>query len=337
MVIKAGGLKIIGTERHESRRIDNQLRGRSGRQGDPGESRFYISLEDDLMRLFGSERMERMVDALGLDENQPIEAKLLSNAIESAQKKIEGINFQRRKSVLEYDDVMNQQREIIYSERAKVLNGENIKEYIMKMIDNIAGNIVDLYCGESDIPDNWDLKGLASYAESILLPAGTLDFKSVDLETVTSKDIKDTIIQKAHKIYEEKEAELGEELIREVERRALLKSVDEKWMDHIDAMDQLKYGIGLRAYGQHDPVIEYKREGFDMFEEMIRNIQQDTVKMILHIKKENIVVKREQVAKPTMASHGDDGKKTKETDVAKVGRNDPCSCGSGKIQKMLWS
>ncbi|NLP00096.1 MAG: preprotein translocase subunit SecA [Clostridiaceae bacterium] len=334
MVIKAGGLKIIGTERHESRRIDNQLRGRSGRQGDPGESRFYISLEDDLMRLFGSERMERMVDALGLDENQPIEAKLLSNAIESAQKKIEGINFQRRKSVLEYDDVMNQQREIIYSERAKVLNGENIKEYIMKMIDNIAGNIVDLYCGESDIPDNWDLKGLASYAESILLPAGTLDFKSVDLETVTSKDIKDTIIQKAHKIYEEKEAELGEELIREVERRALLKSVDEKWMDHIDAMDQLKYGIGLRAYGQHDPVIEYKREGFDMFEEMIRNIQQDTVKMILHIKKENIVVKREQVAKPTMASHGDDGvRRPKKRDVAKVGRNDPCPCGSGKKYK----
>mgnify|MGYP000991734335 FL=1 len=334
LVIKAGGLKIIGTERHESRRIDNQLRGRSGRQGDPGESRFYISLEDDLMRLFGSGRMERMVDALGLDENQPIEAKLLSNAIESAQKKIEGINFQRRKSVLEYDDVMNQQREIIYSERAKVLNGENLKSYILKMIENIAGYIVDMYCGESDIPDNWDLKGLASYAESVLLPAGTLDLSSVDLETVTANEIKDIIIQKAHSIYEAKEVEFGEELIREIERRALLRSVDEKWMDHIDAMDQLKYGIGLRAYGQHDPVIEYKREGFDMFEEMIRNIQQDTVKMILHVKKENIVVKREQVAKPTMASHGDDGvRKPKKRDIAKVGRNEPCPCGSGKKYK----
>ncbi len=334
LVIKAGGLKIIGTERHESRRIDNQLRGRSGRQGDPGESRFYIALDDDLMRLFGSERMGRMVDALGLDENQPIEAKLLSNAIESAQKKIEGINFQRRKSVLEYDDVMNQQRGIIYSERAKVLNGENIKEYIMKMIDNIAENIVSMYCGESDIPDNWDLKGLASYAESTLLPASTLDFKAIDLETVTANEIKEIIIQKANSIYEAKEAELGEELIREIERRALLRSVDEKWMDHIDSMDQLKYGIGLRAYGQHDPVIEYKRESFDMFEEMIRNIQQDTVKMILHIKKENIVVKREQVAKPTMASHGDDGvRKPKRRDVAKVGRNEPCPCGSGKKYK----
>ncbi|MGI6122697.1 MAG: preprotein translocase subunit SecA [Acetivibrionales bacterium] len=333
-VIAAGGLKIIGTERHESRRIDNQLRGRSGRQGDPGETRFYIALDDDLMRLFGSERMERMVNALGLDEDQPIEAKLLSNAIESAQKKIEGINFQRRKNVLQYDDVMNQQREIIYSERAKVLNGENIKEYIMKMIDNIAENIVNMYCGESDIPDNWDLKGLASYAESILLPTGTLDIKSIDLETVTAKDIKDVITNKAYALYEAKEAELGEELIREIERRALLRSVDEKWMDHIDAMDQLKYGIGLRAYGQHDPVIEYKREGFDMFDEMIRNIQQDTVKMILHIKKENIVVKREQVAKPTMASHGDDGvRRPKKREVAKVGRNEPCPCGSGKKYK----
>jgi len=334
LVIKAGGLKIIGTERHESRRIDNQLRGRAGRQGDPGESRFYISLEDDLMRLFGSERMERMVEALGLDENQPIEARLLSNAIESAQKRVEGINFQRRKNVLEYDDVMNKQREIIYSERAKVLNGENIKEYILKMIDNVAENIVNLYCGESDIPENWDLKGLASYAESVLLPAGSLDFSSVDLETVTAKDIKDIIIQKARSLYEEKEAELGEELMREIERRALLRNVDEKWMDHIDAMEQLKYGIGLRAYGQHDPVIEYKREGFEMFEEMIRNIQQDTVKMILHIKKENIVVRREQVAQPITASHGDDGvKKPKKRDGDKVGRNDPCPCGSGKKYK----
>lgn len=333
-VIKAGGLKIIGTERHESRRIDNQLRGRAGRQGDPGESRFFIALDDDLMRLFGSDRMERMVSVLGLDENQPIEAKLLSNAIESAQKKIEGINFQRRKNVLQYDDVMNLQREIIYSERAKVLNGENIKEYILKMIDNVAENIVSMYCSESDIPDNWDLKGLVSYSENILLPSGTLDIKSIDLETVTAKDIKDFIVGKAHNLYEKKETELGEELIRELERRALLRTVDGKWMDHIDAMDQLKYGIGLRAYGQRDPVIEYKREGFDMFDEMIRNIQQDTVKMLFHIKKENIAVKREQVAKPTIASHGDEGvKKPKKREVEKVGRNDPCPCGSGKKYK----
>ena len=229
---------------------------------------------------------------------------------------------------------MNQQREIIYSERAKVLNGENIKEYIIKMVDNIAENIVSMYCSESDIPDNWDLKGLASYVESILLPVGTLDTNSIDLETVTAKEIKDNIIEKSHNIYEAKEAELGEELMREIERRALLRSVDEKWMDHIDSMDQLKFGIGLRAYGQHDPVVEYKREGFDMFDEMIRNIQQDTVKMILRIKKENIVVKREQVAKPTMASHGDDGvRKPKKRDVAKVGRNEPCPCGSGKKYK----
>lgn len=333
-VLKVGGLKIIGTERHESRRIDNQLRGRAGRQGDPGESRFYIALDDDLMRLFGSERMERMVDALGLDENQPIEAKLLSNAIESAQKKIEGINFQRRKSVLQYDDVMNLQREIIYSERAKVLNGENIKEYIMKMIDNTAGNIVGMYCSESDIPDNWDLKGLVSYTESVLLPAGSIDLRSIDLETVTARDIKELIIEKAHEIYEQKEAEFGEELFRELERRVLLRTVDEKWMDHIDAMDQLKHGIGLRAYGQRDPVIEYKREGFDMFDEMIRNIQQDTVKMLLRLKKENITVKREQVAQPTIASHGDDGvKKPKRRETAKIGRNDPCPCGSGKKYK----
>ncbi|HHW23534.1 MAG TPA: preprotein translocase subunit SecA [Clostridiaceae bacterium] len=333
-VIKLGGLKIIGTERHESRRIDNQLRGRAGRQGDPGESRFYISLEDDLMRLFGSERMERMVEALGLPEDQPIEARLLSNAIESAQKKIEGINFQRRKNVLQYDDVMNRQREIIYSERAKVLNGENIKEYIMKMIDNVADNIVAMYCSESDIPDNWDLKGLISYTESVILPAGSIDIRSIDLETVTAKDIREMIIIKAREIYEQKEAEFGEELFRELERRVLLRTVDEKWMGHIDAMDQLKHGIGLRAFGHRDPVIEYKREGFDMFDEMIRNIQQDTVKMLLRIKKENITVKREQVAQPTIASHGDDGvRKPKKREDEKVGRNDPCPCGSGKKYK----
>jgi preprotein translocase subunit SecA len=334
LVIAAGGLKIIGTERHESRRIDNQLRGRSGRQGDPGESRFYISLEDDLMRLFGSERMERMVDMLGLDENQPIEAKMLSNAIESAQKKIEGINFQRRKNVLEYDNVMNKQREIIYSERATVLNGGNVKENIIKMIDSVSERIVDLYCSQSDIPDDWDLAAMIKYAESVLLPAGTITVESIDLETVTANELKERIKQKAHEIYEAKEQEFGEDVMRELERRVLLKTVDEKWMDHIDAMEQLKYGIGLRAYGQRDPVVEYKREGFEMFDEMIRAIQEDTVKILLHIRKENLVVKREQVAKPIQASHGEaQVKQPKKRETAKVGRNDPCPCGSGKKYK----
>jgi preprotein translocase subunit SecA len=335
-VIQAGGLKIIGTERHESRRIDNQLRGRSGRQGDPGESRFYISLEDDLMRLFGSERMLRMVEALGLEEDQPIEARMLSNAIESAQKRIEGINFNRRKNVLQYDDVMNKQREVIYGERYKVLNGESLKSNIEKMLDAISESIVDRYCGESSIPDDWDLPAMVAYGEGILLPKGAIDVKSLDLETLTAQELKELFKTKAYELYGQKEAEFGEELMRELERRVLLKSVDEKWMDHIDAMDQLKYGIGLRAYGQKDPVIEYKREGFDMFDEMIRSIQEDTVKLLLHLKKENVVVQRQQVARETSATHGADDtgvKKPKKRESVKVGRNDPCPCGSGKKYK----
>ena len=321
--------------RLESSRIDNQLRGRSGRQGDPGESRFYISLEDDLMRLFGSERMLRMVDMLGLEENQPIEAKMLSNAIESAQKRIEGINFQKRKSVLQYDDVMNKQREVIYSERYKVLNGENLKGNIMNMIDSVSANIVDMYCSDETPPDDWDLASMITYAESILIPRGYLKLKDIDLETVTTDYLKEIIRKKAREIYEEKENEFGEELMRELERRVLLRAVDEKWMDHIDAMDQLKYGIGLRAYEQKDPVVEYKREGFDMFDEMIRNIQQDTVKMLLHIKKENIVVQRQQVARETSAIHGETQRtrEPKKREATKVGRNDPCPCGSGKKYK----
>jgi len=335
LVIKAGGLKIIGTERHESRRIDNQLRGRSGRQGDPGESRFYISLEDDLMRLFGSERMLRMVEMLGLDENQPIEAKMLSNAIESAQKRIEGINFQRRKAVLQYDDVMNTQREVIYSERYKVLNGENLKSHILNMIDTVADRIVDTYCSEESPPDDWDLAAMIAFAEDIMIPKGWLRLKDIDLETVTPGELKEKIRQKAHEIYELKESEFGEDVMRELERRVLLRVVDEKWMDHIDAMDQLKYGISLRAYGQKDPVIEYKREGFEMFEEMIRNIQQDTVKILFRIKKENVVVQRQQVARETSAVHGESQRvrQPAKRETSKVGRNDPCPCGSGKKYK----
>jgi protein translocase subunit secA len=335
LVIKAGGLKIIGTERHESRRIDNQLRGRSGRQGDPGESRFYISLEDDLMRLFGSDRIMRMVDALGLDDNQPIEAKMLSNAIENAQKKIEGINFQRRKTLLQYDDVMNTQREVIYGERYKVLNGENLKSHILNMIDAVAGRIVDRYCSDETPPDDWDLSGMIAYAEENMIPKGSLRLEEIDLETVTTKSLKEMLRNKAREIYEQKEAEFGEEIMRELERRVLLKVVDEKWMDHIDAMDQLKYGIGLRAYAQKDPVIEYKREGYEMFEEMIGNIQQDTVKILLRIRKENIVIQRQQVAREVSATHGE-SQRTRQPhkrETFKVGRNDPCPCGSGKKYK----
>jgi preprotein translocase subunit SecA len=259
---------------------------------------------------------------------------MLSNAIESAQKKVEGINFQRRKNVLEYDDVMNKQREVIYSERATVLNGESVADNINKMIDTISDSIVNLYCSESDIPDNWDLAAMAKYAENIIFPANILDSKAIDLDTVTANSLKEMIKEKAHALYQEREAEFGSDVMRELERRILLKTVDEKWMDHIDDMDQLKYGIGLRAYGQHDPVVEYKREGFDMFDEMIRNIQQDTVRLLFHIRKENVVVQREQVAKPIAASHGEDGVRApKKRETAKVGRNDPCPCGSGKKYK----
>ncbi len=333
-VIEAGGLKIIGTERHESRRIDNQLRGRSGRQGDPGESRFYISLEDDLMRLFGSDRLTGMIDALGLEDDQPIEHRMLSNAIENAQKKIEGINFNRRKNVLQYDDVMNQQREIIYNERYKVLNGENLKDNFLKMIDNIVDNVINLFCRESPFPENWEWNSIKQYVEDVLLPKGTFNANEFDFETLNVDEFKNILYEKAQKRYNEQEELFSSEIMRLLERRVLLKHVDEKWMDHIDAMDQLKYGIGLRAYAQRDPIVEYRVEGSDMFDEMIRNIQADSIKELLNIKKENIVVQRTQVAKPVTTSHGEEtAKKPKKRSSEKVGRNDPCPCGSGKKYK----
>ncbi|HZK26836.1 MAG TPA: preprotein translocase subunit SecA [Thermoclostridium sp.] len=333
-VIEAGGLKIIGTERHESRRIDNQLRGRSGRQGDPGESRFYISLEDDLMRLFGSDRLSGMVDALGLEDDQPIEHRMLSNAIENAQKKIEGINFNRRKNVLQYDDVMNQQREIIYNERYKVLNGEDLKENFKKMLDNIVENATNLFCKESPYPENWEWNNIKLYVEDVLLPKDSINPDEFDFETMTADGFKDILLEKVEERYNEQEELFGDEIMRLLERRVLLKHVDEKWMDHIDAMDQLKYGIGLRAYAQRDPIVEYRVEGSDMFDEMIRNIQTDSVKELLHIKKENIVVQRTQVATPVATSHGEETvKKPKRRTNEKAGRNDPCPCGSGKKYK----
>ncbi|HHV29739.1 preprotein translocase subunit SecA [Acetivibrio mesophilus] len=333
-VVEAGGLFIIGTERHESRRIDNQLRGRAGRQGDPGESRFYISLEDDLMRLFGSDRLTGMVEALGLEEDQPIEHKMLTGAIENAQKRVEGKNFGIRKNVLQYDDVMNKQREVIYDQRKKVLNGENIKESIIKMMHGIADNIVNLFCSENPHPDFWDWEGIISYAEKAFVPEGTLNFPKDEMEDLNKEKLREVIIDSMLKRYEEKEWEFGSELMRELERVVLLRVVDQKWMDHIDDMEQLQNGVRLRAFGQKDPVIEYKIEGFEMFEEMNRNIQSDVVRIILntHIDR-NRMPQREKVAEPVTASHGGDEVKKPVVRKNKVGRNDPCPCGSGKKYK----
>ncbi|MDP4180623.1 MAG: SEC-C metal-binding domain-containing protein, partial [Bacillota bacterium] len=332
-VYAAGGLYIMGTERHESRRIDNQLRGRAGRQGDVGESRFYISLEDDLMRLFGTDRIKGLVNALGLEEDQPIEHRMLSGAIENAQKRVEGKNYQIRKHVLQYDDVMNKQREIIYGQRSQVLNGENLKESYTKMIEGIADNIIKLYCAESPHPDLWDWEAIDSYVSGGFLNSGEMKPTKDEMERMVKEDVREKAIELMTKRYDSKEEEFGAELMRELERVILLRVVDQKWMDHIDAMDQLRHGIGLRAYGQRDPVIEYKFEGFEMFEEMIKNIQEDSLKIIMnsHLDKEQNI-ERERVAEPINASHGDEPKKS-VSKGSKVGNNDPCPCGSGKKYK----
>ncbi|MGN0306104.1 MAG: preprotein translocase subunit SecA [Lachnospiraceae bacterium] len=327
----AGGLKIIGTERHESRRIDNQLRGRSGRQGDPGESKFYISLEDDLMRLFGSERMIGMFNALGIPENQEIEHKTLSNAIETAQKKIESNNFGIRKNLLEYDQVMNEQREIIYAERRRVLDGESMRDVIYKMITDIVDNTVDMVVADDADSSEWDLKEL----NSILLPIIPLEpVKKEEISELKKNGLKQLLKEKAVKLYEAKEAEFPEpEAIRELERVILLKVIDKKWMDHIDDMDQLRQGIGLQAYGQKDPLVEYKMSGYEMFDSMTANIQEDTVKLLLHVRVEQ-KVEREQVAKVTGTNKDDSlGKAPVKREEAKVYPNDPCPCGSGKKYK----
>lgn len=332
-VIEAGGLHIIGTERHESRRIDNQLRGRAGRQGDPGSSRFYISLEDDLMRLFGSDRLRNIVEALGLEDDQPIEHKMLSNAIENAQKRVEGKNFDIRKHVLQYDDVMNKQREVIYEQRKKVLNGENLKDSFIKMIESVVDRIISLYCTEESYSEFWDWDGIVGYVRNVFLNVDRLNITNEEKESMSREELKKRILDVAISLYEEKEQEIGTELMRELERVVLLKVVDEKWMDHIDAMDQLRYGIGLRAYGQRDPVVEYKFEGFEMFEEMIKNIQEDAVRILLssRIDPEH-ELKREKVAEPVNATHGE-GPRQPVVKGQKVGRNDPCPCGSGKKYK----
>ncbi|MGI6578255.1 MAG: preprotein translocase subunit SecA [Eubacteriales bacterium] len=334
-VIQAGGLFVIGTERHESRRIDNQLRGRSGRQGDPGESRFYISLEDDLMRLFGSERIFNMMETLGLDEDTPIDQKMLSNAIESAQKRIESRHYQMRKNVLEYDDVMNRQREIIYGQRKQVLDGEDLKPSIMSMIEETIFNAVDRVMGEQRHANPTQIKEITLQFEPLFLKKGELSYTQQELDNISVDQIKQDLLDKAIAFYDAKEQELTSPVMREIERYVLLKMVDQKWMDHIDAMHELRRGIGLRAYGQHDPKLEYKREGFDMFEAMINSIREDTVKLVFTARVQGQAPQREQVAKPLNAIHGDDVPARKSTPVRKqkIGRNDPCPCGSGKKYK----
>ena len=327
----AGGLKIIGTERHESRRIDNQLRGRSGRQGDPGESRFYISLEDDLMRLFGSERLMKVFTSLGVAENEQIEHKMLSNAIEKAQEKIEFNNFGIRKNLLDYDQVNNEQREIIYKERRQVLDGENMRDAIYKMITDIVDNAVDMCFSEDVDSEEWDLNEFNSVLRQII-PIEPLTSEKV--KGKKKNEMKHLIKEEAVKLYEAKESEFPEpEQLRELERVILLKSIDSKWMDHIDDMEILRQGIGLTAYGQRDPVVEYKMAAFDMFNSMITSIQEDTVRMLYHVHVEQ-KIEREQVAKVTGTNKDDSSvRKPVQRKEIKVYPNDPCPCGSGKKYK----
>ena len=335
-VVAVGGLHIIGTERHESRRIDNQLRGRSGRQGDPGSSQFFLSLQDDLLRLFGSERISGMIDKLGLEEDQPIEAKMLTGQIESAQKRIEGRNFEIRKNVLQYDDVMNQQREVIYGQRRQVLMGEDMRKTVMSMVKQLIDDAVDMHTGNGDAYVDWDLAGLSEYLDKLCVRPGVIDAHMEEIKNFDKQALKDLLFEDAQAFYQEREALLGEHGIdmREVERVILLSAVDRRWMDHIDAMDQLRDGIGLRAYGHKDPVVEYKFEGYEMFDEMVRLIREDTLRRLYQARVER-APERRQVAKPVeakTAGTGDGPRQPQKADK-KVGRNDPCPCGSGKKYK----
>ena len=344
-VIQAGGLKIIGTERHESRRIDNQLRGRSGRQGDPGESKFYIALDDDLMKIFGGDMITKVYNTLGADENMPIQSKMLSKAVENAQKKVEGRNFTIRKNVLQYDDVMNTQREIIYKQRREVLDGENLKSSIEKIIDTVANKLVSAYTTENGI-------NKAPFMQDVVTTFGITKLDTLDsLETSSKKSIKTEdvateLTEKAHQKYAQKEQEFGENVLRELERVVMLKIVDERWMDHIDAMDELKDGIGLRAYGQKDPVVQYRIEGFDMFDQMVEDIQLNVVKVLMNARKregaptrhESVRITGEGFENANMSLKGNAPKQEKShTPIVntepKVGRNDPCPCGSNKKYK----
>lgn len=324
-----GGLHIIGTERHESRRIDNQLRGRSGRQGDPGSSRFYLSLEDDLMRLFGSENIASIMDKLGMEEDEPIEHPLITRSIEQAQKKVEARNFDIRKHVLEYDDVMNQQREIIYGQRRQILMGDNLKENIFHMVEKMADRGMEFYANEKVYPEEWDYKGLIEFCEGFFVPAGEL--KAAVLENLSREELREHLVAAATGSYEARETLFGSDNMRELEKVVMLKVVDSKWMDHLDAMDMLREGIGLRAYGQKNPLIEYKIEAYDMFQQMIEHIQEDIVRYIYRV---NIVTQPEDRLQQAHAAHGEDAAaKAPTVNKEQIGRNDPCPCGSGKKYK----
>ncbi|MDE6093059.1 MAG: preprotein translocase subunit SecA [Ruminococcus sp.] len=334
-VIEAGGLYILGTERHESRRIDNQLRGRSGRQGDPGESCFFLSVEDELMRIFAGDRLENMMKTLNVEETMPIESKMLTKIIESSQKKVEGHNFSIRKNVLNYDDVMNTQREIIYKQRSQVLDGEDLHESVLKMMEELITSTVNNYLIDDDEKDNWNIIGLKEHFLGWLIGPEDLTFEDDELASINKEDIINALNEKAGEIYQAKEAQYGAEIMRELERVILLKVVDTKWMAHIDDMEELKKGISLRSYGQKNPVIEYRYEGFEMFDAMVESIREDTIRMLLTVKlQQNQAPQREQVAKPDAPNAGaGDGSFSESAKSNKIGDNDPCPCGSGKKYK----
>ena len=332
-VRELGGLFIIGTERHESRRIDNQLRGRAGRQGDPGASKFFLSLEDDLMRIFGSDRVKKLVEVLGLEETEAIEAKMLSNSIENAQKNLEGRNFDSRKHVLQYDEVMNKQRKIIYKQRQAVLDGEDVSKTVLSMMEAIINSALDDYIGISEIPEEWNLRALTEFANTNLAARGEFEVSKDELETITKEDMRERLLEIAMKRYSEQEELFGDNM-RELERVILLRVVDTLWMDHLDEMEHVKREIGLRAYGQHDPVVEYRNVGSELYDGMLESIKRDTVRYILTVQpKPREEIKREQVAKPL--DTGSDGSLQKQPQRAKKApeRNDPCPCGSGKKYK----
>ncbi len=331
-VVKVGGLHIIGTERHESRRIDNQLRGRSGRQGDPGSSRFYISLEDDLMRLFAGDRFRSIIDSMNMPEDEPLEHSLLTKTIENAQKKVEGNNFGIRKHVLKYDDVMNKQREVIYGERRRVLEGADLRDHIAEMAKNLVDANIEIFTRQTKLVEEWDLDGLEDFAANLFgLKKGI--FHGIDKNSLTKEKLSQIVMEKAEGLYKAKEDEFGGDKFREIERVILLQVVDRKWMDHIDAMDQLRQGIGLRAYGQQDPVMAYQKEGFDMFDAMNESIAEDTVKFLYHVVHPE-KVERKRVADPTSTNLDNEPvNRTVVNKEKKIGRNDPCPCGSGKKYK----
>ena len=333
-VKEAGGLYILGTERHESRRIDNQLRGRAGRQGDVGESRFFLSLEDDLMRLFGGDRITAMMDTLKVEEDMPIEAKMLTKIIESSQKKVEGRNFAIRKNVLNYDDVMSAQREIIYSQREKVLSGEDIHEYTLKMISDMISETVDQYLIDDNVHDDWNLAGLRDRFMGLFTVTDDFRYTTEELAMVTKDQIKEKLTTRALDFYKTKEEKIGSEVLRELERVILLKVVDIKWMAHIDDMEELRKGIVLRSYGQKNPVVEYRFEGFEMFDAMVESIREETIRLLFTIQVNNgQAPQRERVAEPTQTSGDGSLANTPKKAGKKIGRNDPCPCGSGKKYK----